>query len=263
MKKPEFSSLIVELKEAHCDVVLNRPEKRNALNATLIDELHKCFDWLATVPELKVVALRGAGPAFCSGADLEYMKGLRDNSYNENLRDSKNLADLYLKILKFPRPVIAVVQGPAVAGGCGLAAVCDFILAGSEAKFGYPEVKIGFVAAMVSSFLVRQIGERKARDLLISGRLLDAEEALQAGLINKVCRQEDIEEEAAALSQKLQKNSPFAISKTKEILNDFRYAGIGGDMEKLAKLNAEYRQSDDFLEGVSAFLEKRKPKWNV
>ena len=176
--------------------------------------------------------------------------------------DSLNLSKLFLEIYTLPQPVIAVVYGAAIAGGCGLASVCDFIISEPDALFGYPEVKIGFVAALVSVFLIRQIGERKAREMLLSGRLLNAEEALKKGLISSVVKKEKLKEAARELSRVLIKNSPLAMAESKKILSASVYKDIETELELLARINAKFRETDDFLEGISAFLEKRSPQWS-
>ncbi|KAA3617458.1 MAG: hypothetical protein D8M58_02200 [Calditrichaeota bacterium] len=261
MSCPILKSVLIKQDKNTTTILLNRPDKKNALNDQLIGDLKEAFNYAKQNDSTKVVILSGTGNAFCSGADLSYMISLRENNFSDNVKDSKSLSDLYLKILNFPKPVIAKVVGPALAGGCGLASVCDFVIADENAIFGYPEVKIGFVAAMVSVFLIKQIGERKARELLLTGKILSASEALECGLINKVIPESQIDKTIEQLIKDLEKNSPKAIQVTKEILSSFQYLENEKEIDRLAEINASFRQTDEFYEGLSAFLEKRKPTW--
>ncbi len=263
MKSLDLSSVLISEKDGVASLVLNRPDKKNALNGQLVFDLKKALKFLETKSMVKVIVLSGAGNAFCSGADLAYLQGLASNSYEENISDSKSLSELFLMISHFPRPVIAKVIGPALAGGCGLASVCDFIIAEEGSIFGYPEVRVGFVAAMVSTFLIKQIGERKARELLLTGKIISATEAQKMGLINKVVSKENLENEISALVENLKANSPKALQVTKELFSSFRYLENSQEVNRLAKINADFRTTKDFSEGVSAFLEKRKPKWTT
>jgi methylglutaconyl-CoA hydratase len=263
MKTLDLSSVLISEKDGVCSLVLNRPAKKNALNDQLVSELKKAFEFIEGQSSIKVIVLSGAGNAFCSGADLSYMIELTENSYEDNISDSKSLSELFLMISHFPRPVIAKVMGPALAGGCGLASVCDFIIAEEGAIFGYPEVRVGFVAAMVSTFLIKQIGERKARELLLTGKIISATEGHQIGLINKVASKGKIDSEVGDLIKILLENSPQALQVTKELFNSFCYLDNSQEVDRLAKINAAFRTTKDFSEGVSAFLEKRKPKWTT
>jgi len=261
MSVTNFKTLLYNNEQGVMTITLNRPEKKNALNDTLVSELSDLLDGLSTDVSTKILILEGAGDAFCSGADLGYLKNLKDYSYDENLKDSRALAGLFLKIFEFPKITIAKVNGPAIAGGCGLATVCDFVFASERSKFGYPEVKIGFVAAIVSVFLIRQVGERKAREMLLSGEILSAEEAFSTGLINKVLLNSELDTYIADFAAKIIRNSPQAVKKTKSLLNSFSFELPVDALDELAKLNAEFRQTSDFSEGVTSFLEKRKPNW--
>jgi len=258
-----YSAVLISQKRQHLEVILNRPQKRNALNAQLITELKAVLRSAAQNQAVRTLTLRGAGSAFCSGADLNYLKEMRKFSREENLQDSLSLAQLYLQLYRFPKPVIAVVEGPALAGGCGLASVCDFILATPQARFGYPEVKIGFVAALVSAFLVRQIGERKAREFLLSGKIISAEEAKTLGLISQVLSADLLPEIHQKLLFDLSNNSAMAIKQTKEIFAGSIFPQIENELRTLAWINATFRETEDFIEGISAFVEKRRPSWYI
>lgn len=262
MRLNPFETLLVEKEQNVTTIILNRPEKKNAINDKMIKDLGNIFDTLLTDNGTKVVILTGQGDAFCSGADLSYLDKLKNYSYDENFKDSKYLAELFLKIYNFPKPTIAKVQGAALAGGCGLSSVCDFIISDENARFGYPEVKIGFIAAIVSIFLIKQIGERKARDLLLTGKIISAEEALSIGLINKIVLNKQIDTYIQNFVIKLIENSGQAIRATKSLFSDYKGESLLQVINNLARKNAEFRQTQDFKEGLTAFLEKRKPNWN-
>ncbi len=257
----DYRTIIVRVEDNHADIRLNRPEVRNALNTFMVNEIKSAFDALEKDASIKTITISGSGKAFCSGADIGHMKNLRSNSFDENLADSRNLAEMFSRIYHCPKPTVAVVDGPALAGGCGLASVCDFVLASEKAIFGYPEVKIGFVAAIVSGYLIRQIGERNARDLMLTGRIVSAQDAKNMGLINIVCDCSSLKKESTDLVQKLQQNSAMAMKISKEVLANFNGHKISEDLENLAELNAHIRETPEFKEGVNAFIEKRKPNW--
>lgn len=261
MKLNEYQTILTDYADQHLKITLNRPEKRNALNALVVDELKDIFNKSKKLPELRTVSLEAVGDVFCSGLDLNYLKTLKNFDHERNLQDSLSLSELFLTIYTHPTPTIAIVRGPALAGGCGLASVCDFILATQQAKFGYPEVKIGFIASLVSAFLIRQIGERRARDLLLSGRIIPAEEALRLGLINEVIDSDLLQNRLLEIITNLKANSPLALTATKKLLDSFNFTQIKEELHNKAVFNAEFRQTDDFLEGISSFLEKRKPNW--
>jgi methylglutaconyl-CoA hydratase len=242
-------------------ITLNRPEKRNALNPQLVAELREALAAAEADSQCRVVLLQAEGKAFSAGMDLEALQAIATQSHGKNLEDSRQLAQLFQRVYTLSKPIIAVVTGPAVAGGCGLATVCDFTLATTEAKFGYTEVRIGFIAAIVGVFLIRLIGEKRARELLLSGRLIDSAEACRIGLINEVVPAEQILGRARQIAAELAANSPHALATTK------RFLACSGDLdaalEQACQLNAEGRQSDDCKEGVRAFLEKRPPHWSA
>jgi len=242
-------------------ITLSRPEKRNAISYELIEELLGALDELAHSSAL-VLILTGEGKAFCSGMDLENLKVLTGRSSDKNLKDSETMAQLFRALYDFPRPTIAAVNGAAIAGGCGLATLCDFTLAVPEAKFGYTEVRIGFVPAVVSTFLLRQIGEKRARDLLLTGRIIDADEAYRIGLVNEIVSAEDLMARARALAVQLLENSPASLLCTKRLLSDYARGELDSQIRSAVKENAAIRATSDFREGISSFLEKRKPRWS-
>ena len=241
-------------------VTLNRPEKRNAISFELIDELLHALDEVSKSDAI-VLILTGAGKAFCSGMDLENLKALLGRTPEQNLQDSETMVKLFRYLYEFPKVTIAAVNGPAIAGGTGLALLCDFTLAVPEAKFGYTEVRIGFVPAIVSTFLLRQVGEKQARDLLLSGRIFGTEEATRMGLITEVVPAEALMNRTRELALLLLENSASSLRATKQLLSDHARTELNAHIDAAVRENAAIRGTADFREGITAFLEKRKPVW--
>ena len=242
-------------------ITLNRPEKRNAISFELIDDLLQGLKEVET-SDAQVLILTGAGKAFSSGMDLDNLKQLIGRSPEQNLKDSETMVRLFRSLYEFPKVTIAAVNGAAIAGGTGLALLCDFTLAVPEAKFGYTEVRIGFVPAIVSTFLLRQVGEKQARDLLLTGRIIGAEEAARMGLVNEIIAPENLMTRARELAALLMENSPASLRSTKKLLNDHSRSELDAEIEAAVRENAAVRTTPDFREGVTSFLEKRKPVWS-
>lgn len=243
-------------------ILLNRPDKRNALSHALVQELKEAFAAAEADPAVKVVVLKAAGEAFCAGADLAYLQQLQHFSAAENLADSNHLRELFEQIYNLKKVVIAQVQGHALAGGCGLASVCDFSFAAPEAKFGYTEVRIGFIPAIVMVFLLRKIGEGRARQLLLSGEFITAEEAAQWGLINKVVPAIQLEEAVQEFAQRLiTANSGHAMMLTKTMIARIADLTTAEALSFAAEMNAQARGSEDCKRGINAFLNKEKLIW--
>jgi methylglutaconyl-CoA hydratase len=241
-------------------ITLNRPEKRNAISFELIDDLLRALDEVAK-SEAIVLIVTGAGKAFCSGMDLDNLKALLGRSPEQNVKDSEAMVRLFRSLYEFPKVTIAAVNGAAIAGGTGLALLCDFTLAVPETKFGYTEVRIGFVPAIVSTFLLRQVGEKQARDLLLTGRLFDAEEAVRLGLVSEIVAPDKLMERARELAALLMANSAASLRATKQLLTDHAGAELDAQIDSAIRENAAIRTTADFREGVISFLEKRKPVW--
>src|SRR6516225_7157787 len=241
-------------------ITLNRPEKRNAISFELIDDLLRALDEVAKSDAI-VLILTGAGKAFCSGMDLDNLKALLGRTPDENRQDSATMVRLFRSLYEFPKITIAAVNGPAIAGGTGLALLCDFTLAVPEAKFGYTEVRIGFVPAIVSTFLLRQVGEKQARDLLLTGRVFGADEAAKLGLINEIVPADKLMARARELAALLMENSASSLRATKQLLTDHARMELDTHIAAALRENAAIRQTADFREGITAFLEKRKPVW--
>ena len=255
-----MNTLHLEFAGELATITLNRPEKRNAISPEMIAELLAAFDEVEASPA-RVLTLTGAGKAFCSGMDLDALKALATQSPAEQMEDARRLARMCRRIWSFPKPTIAAVNGPAIAGGCGIATLCDFTIAVAEAKFGYPEVKIGFLPAVVSIFLVRQIGEKQARDLLLTGKAIDAAEAHRVGLITQIAPAGELLKSAQDLAATLIAASPTSVRVTKKLLCDFAAAEVDRELELAIAESAQIRKTDDFREGLSSFLEKRSPRW--
>lgn len=247
-------------------ILLNRPEKRNALTHQLIEDLTHALESAAASSQCRVVILTGAGSSFCAGLDLEHLRTMAETAgqhafAEEYQADAERIATLLRTLHDLPLPTIAAVNGPAIAGGMGIATLCDFTLAVPEAKFGYTEVRIGFIPAIVSAFLRVQIGDKRSRDLLLTGRILCAEEAHDLGLVTRVVPEPELLPEARALAHRLLRNSPAAMEATKRLLGKFCECSLADDIEAAIRASVAARANDDFREGVGAFLEKREPKW--
>ena len=239
-------------------ITLNRPERRNAMTPEMQTELIAALEE-AGAGECRVVVLAGAGEAFCSGLDLAVLQAAKDKSAAEHREDAERVARLFRTLYELPKPTIAAVQGAAVAGGTGLATICDFTLAVAAAKFGYTEARIGFVPAVVSAYLRLQMGDKAARDLLLTGRLFGAAEGFRLGLVSQVV--EDLPGSVKALAERLVANSPASMSATKKLLAAQNRAWLDAAIDLAMEANAAARETEDFREGVAAFLEKRKAVW--
>jgi methylglutaconyl-CoA hydratase len=256
-----YKTILISYDSGVATVTLNRPDKRNAVSFELVRELMKAMDEIEASPA-GVVIFTGAGKAFCAGMDLDELKSLLGKTHAENVQDSATMAAMFRRLYDFPKPTIAAVNGAAIAGGTGLATMCDFTLAVPEAKFGYTEVRIGFVPAIVSSILVWQVGHKIARDLLLTGRLFDAAEANRYGLVNEVVPADRLLPRARELANQLLENSPASVRATKRLINGFIAKQLDEQVAAAIEDNARIRTTADFREGVSSFLEKRKPVWS-
>ena len=242
-------------------LTLNRPERRNALTPEMQYELIAALEAAAASPSVRVVVLTGAGEAFCAGLDLTALEGMQGKSAAALDADSARIARMFHAVYACPLPTIAAVHGHAIAGGTGLATLCDFTLAVPAAKFAYTEVKIGFVPALVSAYLVLQVGEKRARDLLLTARAFSAAEAHSMGLITEVVAPEDLGTRTASLAATLLANSPASLRATKQLLFAQNRPQLEPALAAAAAANASIRSSPDFAEGIRSFLEKRPPVW--
>ncbi len=241
---------------------LDRPEKRNALNAALVADLKAAMADAADADEVRVVILTGNGPSFSAGADLASLQELRSASPLENEQDSRHLAELFRQIYLHPKPVIAQVNGHAIGGGCGLAAVCDFSFVSEDAKLGFSEVRIGFVPAIVMVFVRRKLGEAAARDLLLRGRLVTAAQASEIGLVSRAVADRRLADEVQDLARELAtETSGSAVALTKRMLAQVPGMGLEEGLDYAVQMNAFARGTDDCQAGIDAFLNDEDPPW--
>lgn len=241
-------------------ITLNRLERRNAMTPEMQLELIAALEDAAASAS-RVLVLSGAGEAFCSGLDLSALQDLQDKTALEYRAEAERVARLFLALHELPIPTIAAVNGPAIAGGTGLAMICDFTLATPKSKFGFTEVRIGFVPAIVSAFLALQLGHKQSMDLLLTGRIFDAEEALRLGLVNEIVQPGELAPRVQALADTLLANSAQAITATKRLAAAQHRAWLSAAIVDAIEISTQARMTSDFREGIAAFLEKRKPTW--
>jgi methylglutaconyl-CoA hydratase len=245
-----------------CTISLNRPDKKNAFNAALVHDLKNAFYNAEHDDTVKVIILKAEGNVFSAGADLAYLQSLQSNTFQENVADSTHLMELYKLIYTLQKPVIAQIEGHAIAGGCGLASVCDFSFAIPDAMFGYTEVKIGFIPAIVMVFLLRKINERYAKELLLTGKLLSAQEAKEAGLINQVIPKEQMYDYVQTFCNELIENcSRTSLKTTKQMIAKVQEMPLDEALHYATTMNAQARAEKDCQYGIQCFLDKTKPAW--
>jgi methylglutaconyl-CoA hydratase len=256
-----FETIAVEDSGSVVRVSLNRPEVHNAFNSTMIGELARSFDQLKGRRDVRVIVLTGRGKSFCAGADLNWMREIISYSFEQNLEESLQIAELMESIHSCPKPTIALVNGAAIGGGVGFLSACDVAVAADRAQFGLSEVKIGLVPAAISPYVVGKIGQSHAREYFLTGERISAARAAEIGLVNRVVPLEVLEDEAEKLVNQLLTSGPDALASCKTLLNTI--PRLGGEEVKrfTARMIAELRVSDEGQEGMASFLEKRKPKW--
>jgi methylglutaconyl-CoA hydratase len=256
------SLVLYTVAERIATITLNRPEKKNALSAELVSQLTDTILEAADDDLVKVIILKANGNVFSAGADLAYLQQLQNNSHEENLTDSKNLEKLFKTIYYLSKVVIAQVEGHAIAGGCGLATVCDIIFSVPEAKFGYTEVKLGFVPAIVSCFLLRKTSETLAKRLLLTGELFSAKQALDFGLITFLAEKDEIDAKVQEFSLNLcEQASSNALMVTKQLIGQTTNPTLEKSLEIAVQINARVRESADFKKGIASFLNKEPIQW--
>jgi methylglutaconyl-CoA hydratase len=256
-----YGTVILQTEGELATLTLNRPEKRNALSPELIADILEALDAIERGPERGAI-LTGAGQSFCAGMDLAALRKLADQTPAENLADARRTLGLFRRVWSFPKPLIAAVNGAAVAGGAGLATLCDFTIAAPEAQFGYPEVRIGFMPALISAFLQLQVGEKVARDLLLTGRIFGADEARALGLVNRVVPADQVLPTAREIAANLMLNSPNSLLLTKRLLVRVEEDELKRRLELGIAESVAIRDTPELREGLTAFLEKRKPNWS-
>ena len=245
-----------ELDEGILTLTLNRPDKRNAIDTLMVDALLEGLERADLDSDVKVVSVRGAGKDFCSGADLAELLASAEESPDENQKRAAHLGEVFIRMRRLPKPVVAAVHGRALAGGFGLATACDIVLAHAEAVFGYPEIERGFVPAMVMAMLRRSVSEKVAFDLLATGKRLSAQEACEIGLVSRVLPAESFEKDCKSISQRLASSSSTALALIKQELYNLEGRDFEAAIQLGAEVNAVARSTPEFKEAVTAFLEK-------
>ncbi len=255
-----YSTLLLDFDSDFATLTFNRPDRRNSISSQMISEFP---DALSEVEQsgARALIITGAGKAFCAGMDLADLRRQATQTPAQHLEDSQKMSSMFRRLYFFPRPVIAAVNGPAIAGGTGFASLADFTLAAPEGTFGYTEVRIGFMPAVVSVFLRRQIGAMHARDLLLTGRIFDAAKASRLGLVTQLVPAADLLPRSRDLASSLASLSPTSLGRTKRLLLEFEREAIEQELAIAVRESASIRQTEDFREGLSAFLEKRPPRW--
>jgi methylglutaconyl-CoA hydratase len=251
-----MTALLTSLEAGILTLTLNRPAKRNALNAELIEGLHRDLERADLDSQVRVVLVRGAGKDFCAGADLDELLASVGQTVEENEAAALRLGSLFQRIRALPKPVLAVVQGRALAGGAGLAGACDLVIAGSSVQLGYPEIQRGFVPAMVMALLRRSVGEKIALDLVLTGRLLSAEEAHRLGLVSRILEDGQLEKGAMKLAAELAGSSPSALAFSKQLFYQLDDDTVAQGIARGAQVNAIARTTPDFREAVARFLHR-------
>jgi len=237
-------------------ITLNRPDKRNALDAELIAAIREALIQSAHDESVRIVIVTGAGRDFCAGADLAALQRIQNSGVVENLADAHRLADLFLDMRRHPRPIVALVRGRALAGGCGIATAADIVLAAESAQFGYPETTIGFVPAMVMAILRRSVTEHRAFELLAMGETISARTALEIGMINRVYADDIFEAEVDRYVTQLAARSPSALALTKGLLYQIDHLSFEAALSAGVQTNALARLTDDYRRGIEQFLKK-------
>jgi methylglutaconyl-CoA hydratase len=261
MLNDKLQTILYKIEDRIAKVTFNRPDVHNAFNDTMIKEMSMIFDDISGNSDIRAVIVTGKGKSFCAGADLNWMRRVKDYSYEDNLKESLELAEMLYKIYSSPKPTIARVNGAAIGGGTGLVAVCDIAIAAKKAKFSFSEVKLGLIPACISPYVIRKCGEGKCREFFLTGERLTAEKALNAGLVNAVAELENLDELIDGIVDKLISSGPEAINKCKELLRRVSEMSLEEAKKYTAEVIAQLRISDEGQEGMNAFLEKRQPRW--
>lgn len=256
MTKPAAAPLLTQLEGNVFTLILNRPAKRNALNTELIDSLHQQLERADLDADVRVIVLRGAGKDFCAGADLDELLASGERTLAENEAAASRLGDLFIRVRELPKPVVAAVHGRALAGGAGLASACDVVIAGSGAQFGYPEIQRGFTPAMVAALLHRIVGEKVALDLILTGRVLSADEALAAGLVSRIVPDKSLEREVNGIATTLAGLSSSALGLTKRLYHQLDGMPLSEGIALGARVNAIARGTPDFRDAIARFLKQ-------
>jgi methylglutaconyl-CoA hydratase len=252
----DFHKILYTVESNIARITLNRPEKRNALNDEVVGELKEAVRFSAADQQVRVVLLEGAGKDFCSGADLAALQTSSQYSVEQNMENARRMAELFIAMRRHPRPIVAAVRGRALAGGCGLATAADLVLAAESAKFGYPEVNIGFIPAMVMAILRRSVSEKRAFEMITGGEIITARQALEFGLINRVYPDDEFDVEVSSYAKAMASRSASAVTLSKTLLYHMDGLTFEAAIESGVHLNAIARMTDDCKRGVEKFLNK-------
>ncbi len=262
MTKNKFQTIRLAVDAEVARITFSRPEVHNAFNATMIGELGASFEQLKTEPSVRVVILTGEGKSFCAGADINWMRKIIDYTFEQNLEESLLLADTLHKLYSLPKPTVAMVNGTTIGGGNGFLSACDIAVAAEDAIFGLSEVKIGLVPAAISPYVIRKIGESKAREYFLTGKRISARKACEIGLVNEVVPRDKLEKTVEQLAGLLLTSGPEALANCKELIFRVPQISLEEAKEFTARMIANLRISEEGQEGMASFLEKRKPKWS-
>ncbi|OGF67044.1 MAG: enoyl-CoA hydratase [Candidatus Fischerbacteria bacterium RBG_13_37_8] len=263
MPNKQYQTITFAINNQIALINLNRPDIHNAFNDIMLEELLSVYQEIAANNDVRIAVLTGNGQSFCAGADVNWMKRVKDYSYDENLRESLTLAELLHVMYTLPQPTIARVNGAAIGGGAGLVAVCDIAIASEKAKFSLTEVKIGLVPACISPYVIKRVGERGCRELFLTGERIDGHRAKEYGLVNQVTTEEKLDEAVDNRIKLLLSSGPNAIAICKDLLQKVPKMNPDEYKQYTAEVIAKLRISKEGQEGMSAFLEKRKPKWSI
>ena len=258
-----YTSLKYSTENRISTITLNRPEKRNALDDIMIRELSDVLSNVNRNTQSRIVVITGEGNSFCAGMNLDYLKTYSELPQEQNLEDARNLMKMLQLIPNLRKPIIAMVNGPALGGGCGIAAACDFVFAGKQkAKIGVPEVRLGFIPAVIIGFLIKRMGESSAKEFSLCGDILDATTAMQKGLVSEVVDDDRLSERVYEFACELARTtSPASITLIKDLFSRYSEMNLKDVMEYAANLNALVRKTDDFKKGIDSFLKKEKLEW--
>lgn len=256
-----YKTILYSVDKLICKVILNRPEIHNAFDDLMISELHDALDKIEKDPEIRIVVITGAGESFCAGADLNWMRRVKDWSYEKNYEDALRVAELMEKIYSFPKPVITRVNGTTIGGGTGIVAASDIAIAVENAVFGLAEVKIGLVPSVISPYLIKRCGERVCREIFLTGERISARKALEFGLVNYVVPKEELDKKVEEIVNMLLSSGPNALRMCKELIKKVSELPLTEVKSYTADIIAKIRISEEGQEGISSFLERRKPKW--
>ncbi len=255
--KKRFSKILIEEKGRTKKIILNRPDKRNSLDAEMISDITEAMNFFSGDGETKSVVISGAGGNFCSGLFLDYLNKIQDFDVLQNKKDSNNYKNLLLSIYNCTKPTIAMVDGYALAGGCGIASACDLIVASDKSQFGYTEVRIGFIPAIVMIFLLKRVSETHAKDMLLTSRFVNAGEALKMGLVNYTVEQKMLESFTNQLCDSLNQLPSSSVMLTKEMFKNVSSMGFEASLEYAVDMNTLTRMSEDCKNGIKKFLTRK------